>query len=147
MEAAGTSRHLPLLRLTKWYEPSASATGCLCWVERGAVRRARGPGVHALATVLVDERMPGGRVDPRCRRRAGRPATEPEQAVDEPLVLLCAGKGGRRTRVGVVVHGVVPEVGVQHLVVLVGPQHGVEAAAPLLVRIGADREAGRVDRG
>ncbi len=30
--AAGTSRHLPLLRLTKWYAPLASWTGCHCWL-------------------------------------------------------------------------------------------------------------------
>src|SRR2546421_546359 len=32
VEALGTSRHLPLLRFTKWYAPEASATGCHCWL-------------------------------------------------------------------------------------------------------------------
>src|SRR5512142_764429 len=30
--AAGTSRHLPLCRLTKWYVPPDSATACHCWL-------------------------------------------------------------------------------------------------------------------
>src|SRR5437899_11338146 len=32
-DAPGVSRHRPLLRLTKWYEPSALATGCHCWLS------------------------------------------------------------------------------------------------------------------
>lgn len=32
VEAAGTSRHLPLLRFTKWYVPPVSSTGSHCWL-------------------------------------------------------------------------------------------------------------------
>jgi hypothetical protein len=32
VDPAGTSRHLPVFRLSMWYEPSASWTGCHCWL-------------------------------------------------------------------------------------------------------------------
>jgi hypothetical protein len=32
VEADGTSRHLPLCRLTKWYAPPPSSMACHCWL-------------------------------------------------------------------------------------------------------------------
>ena len=64
----------------------------------------------------------------------------------------CSGHCWRRLTTGPyvlsVVHIVVPEVSINGLMLLVGPDQGKVAAVPALVgTVGAHREAGLVDRG
>src|SRR6201999_2056442 len=115
-------------------------------LDYGPVGSTGGPGVDALAVRLVRDGVPGRRrrLDDR-RRRTG--ATEPLERVHHELVLRGAVERRREARVGVVVHRVVAEVRVDHLVVLVGPDDRVVAGRPDVALLIADREAGRIDRG
>src|SRR4051794_21012946 len=55
---------------------------------------------------------------------------EPEEGVEEEIVLVGGGEGGRFAEVGFVVHEVAAEVGVDHFEVFVGPDDGEVAVVP-----------------
>ena len=88
----------------------------------------------------------------RTSRRLLISVAQPQQAVDYQSILNCVGERIRQRLVGsvilvLIVNVVVAHVEIKHLVLLVGPDHGIVSAAPYLVlfRSGAERKAGWVN--